>query len=281
MSRAWAAWQKFWFAPPSLAPLVLVRIGLGVLATLWALTVLPDATDFFGSAGVLEEPAPRSGAWTVLDLWTSDAAAVTVVAVLAVSGVALALGSRIAAVLVFVCLVSLSARNPAVGNAGDGLLRTLSFYVMLAPISAGVALRLVQVQLSFIYVFTVWAKLRGDTWVDGTAVSYAFRLEDLARFPLPDVGAVIVLAHVLTYGVLALELALGVLVWNRRARPWVLLCGVLLHLGIEYRLRVGFFSWAMLVTYLAFVPGDVAERALRRMRGWLPSRRWLASASTP
>ena len=55
---------------------------------------------------------------------------------------------------------------------------------------------------------------------------------------------------------------------------------VCLHLGIEYRLRVGFFSWAILTTYLSFVPGETAERVL----AWgtrLRSRRWLGSGSTP
>src|SRR5206468_6924850 len=125
-----------------------------------------------------------------------------------------------------------------------------------------------------------WAKLRGVTWPHGTAVGYAFRLEDLARFPVPDIGASLALTHVLTYAVLAIEASIGVLVWNRRLRPWVLLVGVCLHLGIEYRLRVGFFSWAILVTYLAWVPADVAERVLARVAR-LRSRGWQRSGSTP
>ena len=36
----------------------------------------------------------------------------------------------------------------------------------------------------------------------------------------------VLIANVLTYGTLAVELALGILVWNRVLRPWVLLLGV-------------------------------------------------------
>jgi hypothetical protein len=61
----------------------------------------------------------------------------------------------------------------------------------------------------------------------------------------------------------------------------VLLAGVALHLGIEYRLRVGFFSWAVLVSYLAFVPPDVAERVLGGIGTRLRSAPWRGSASTP
>jgi uncharacterized membrane protein YphA (DoxX/SURF4 family) len=284
MSRAWAAWERFWFEPRSVAPLVLIRIAFGLLVVLWALSVLPDAKAFFGSSGVLAKAPGRDGAWSVLDLWSSDTAAVILVVLLVAGGLCLMIGlwSRLAAAVVFVAFVSLGNRNPFVGNAGDGLLRILSLYVLLAPVGAAFSvdalrrgrglldfprrpawpLRLIQIQLSLIYIGTVWAKLRGHDWPDGTAVAYAFRLDDLARFPVPDLGASLLLTHVLTYGVLVLEASLGVLVWVRRLRPWVLLAGVCLHLGIEYRLRVGFFSWAILVTYLAFVPSEVAERVL-------------------
>ena len=36
--------------------------------------------------------------------------------------------------------------------------------------------------MSLVYFFAVWEKLRGETWNDGTAISYAFRIEDLERF---------------------------------------------------------------------------------------------------
>jgi hypothetical protein len=190
---------------------------------------------------------------------------------------------------VFVAFVSLSKRNPFVGNSGDGLIRVLALYLMLAPAAAGLrdfprrapwALRLIQVQISLLYLATVWAKLRGSTWPDGTAVGYAFRIEDLTRFPLPDLGQWLALTNALTWAALAIELSIGVLVWNRRLRPWVLLAGVCLHLGIEYRLRVGFFSWAVLVGYLAFVPGEVAERLLGGLDARLRSARWARSGST-
>lgn len=284
MARAWQAWERFWFEPRSLAPLALVRIAFGVLVFLWALSVLPDAKTFFGPDGVLADSPSRDGAWSLLHLWDSGTFAVLLVVLLGIGGLCLAAGvaGRVASVVVFVAFVSLSNRNPFIGNSGDALLRVLSLYMVCAAFAPRSTwpLRLVQIQVSLIYVGTVWAKLRGHNWPDGDAVAYAFRLEDLARFAVPDVGASELVTHVLTYGVLVLEASLGVLIWVPRLRPWVLLAGVCLHLGIEYRLRVGFFSWAILTTYLAFVPGDVAERVLARLPR-LRSRRWLGSGSTP
>jgi hypothetical protein len=70
----------------------------------------------------------------------------------------------------------------------------------------------------------------------------------------------------MTYGTLAVEFSIGVLVWNRRLRPYVLLAGIALHLSIELTMRIGFFSWAVLVAYLAFVPPEHAELAIQRAR---------------
>jgi hypothetical protein len=131
-----------------------------------------------------------------------------VLAALALSSVCLMLGqwTRVAAVVVFVGIVSLEHRNPFVFNSGDGLLRVIAFYMMLAPSGASLsldrrrrdrsafwefprrapcALRLMQVQLSVVYLSSVWTKLGGTTWNDGTAVSYAVRLEDIERFAPP------------------------------------------------------------------------------------------------
>jgi hypothetical protein len=209
-------------------------------------------------------------------------------AVLLAGCVALAIGwrTRFAAAVVFVLVTSFQRRNGFVFNAGDGALRILAFYMLLLPAGAAVsvdavrarrspwayperapwALRLVQLQLSIVYLATVLEKLRGETWVHGTAVGYTVQIDDVARFPLPFVGGSPVLAGVFTYVTLMTEIAVGVGVWVPRLRRWVLLAGVGLHLGIEYSLRVGFFTAAMLVMYLSFVPPDAAERVVRAGR---------------
>jgi hypothetical protein len=105
------------------------------------------------------------------------------------------------------------------------------------------------------------------TWNDGTAVAYALRLEQIHRLPIPDfVVTQPVVVNLLTYGTLAVELTIAILVWNRRARPWVLGAGVVLHLLIDYALVVGFFSLAMFVLYLAFVSPEWATARVRSLQ---------------
>jgi hypothetical protein len=54
-------------------------------------------------------------------------------------------------------------------------------------------------------------------------------------------------------------LAIAVLVWNRRWRFWVLAAGVVMHVTMMVSMNVGFFSLAMFVLYLAFVPADAVQ----------------------
>ncbi len=76
-------------------------------------------------------------------------------------------------------------------------------------------------------------------------------------------------SNLATYRTLALELGLAVLIWSRRARPWVLLAGVAFHLLIEITMRVGFFALTMFVYYLAWLEPERVSTwllALRRDR---------------
>jgi predicted DCC family thiol-disulfide oxidoreductase YuxK len=291
MRRVLQGWDRFWFAPAPTSTLALFRIAFALVVLAWAFSLAPSLFAFFSEDGILStQPDRGAAAWGVLDVFSSDAAVTALYLALIAGSVCLLVGfrSRLAALVVFVCIVSLNRRNPWVLNSGDLLLSVLAFYLMLAPSGSALSvdrwlrnrkgfwefpersvwsLRLVQVQVSILYVAAVWAKLQGATWNDGTAVSYALRIEDLERFPVPDlVTGSLVLVNLLTYGTLAVELALGLLVWNRVLRPWVLLLGLSLHLGIDLAVRVGFFSYAVLVAYIAFIPPETARDWILRLR---------------
>ena len=297
-----AAWQRFWFAPTSTATLAVVRIAFAVVVLAWTISLGRDLRAFFTDDGIVPsapdyEGAGDRGVWGLLNMFSSDAAAIAVYVVLLVAAVCLLIGfhTRLAALLVFVAIVSFQRRNPFVFNAGVELLRILALYLALAPAGAALsvdrwrrakaafwefplrapwALRLIQIQLSVLYIAAVWWKARGTTWHEGTAVSYAFRIEDIARFDVPNfVTDSLLIANVLTFGTLAVELALGILVWNRVLRPWVLLVGVALHIGIDLAVRVGFFSYAVFVLYLAFIPPETMKAWVLAVRDRLAGAR--------
>lgn len=286
MKRLLATWDDFWLVPEPTSTLAVVRMAYGALLLAWAAMLGPDLSPFFSTSGILPEGYDTPWAWSLLDVVGSDTFTAVVYWLLLASAVGLVLGyrTRLAAVVAFVAVVSLYRRNPSVFQGGDHALRVFSFYFMFTPAGTALsldrwrrardnfwefpkraawALRLIQVQLSLIYLFTVWIKVRGTTWNDGTAFSYSVRVGELVRLELPTwMTTSVAVSNVATYSALATEFAMAVLVWNRRARPWVLAAGVLLHLIIEITLRVGFFSFAMFLYYLAWLDPE-------KVRSWL------------
>ena len=274
-----SAWNRFWFAPQATSSLAIFRIAFGALTFVWGLSLLPDFQAFFSPHGV--EPVHPSnqdpGFWGLLNLTDSYTVAVVLYVVLLAAALCVLVGyrTRVASVLLFLAILSFERRSPSIFNAGDGLIRCLALYLVFAPAGAALsvdrwrnardrfwefperapwALRLVQIQVSVVYLATVWDKLQGEPWRDGTAVSFALRLEDYQRFAVPgDLSHSMLVSGAMTYGTLAAELMLALLIWNRAARPLVLAIGVGLHLGIGFSLRIGFFSETMLTAYLAFL----------------------------
>lgn len=275
-------WRRFWFSEDSAYPLGFIRIAFGLLMILWTLSLYPGLYDRFGPAGVVPVPPKADFTWSVFRVFPGDSAVLAGWVVLLMASIALTLGwrSRLAAVLVFVMVVSFERRNPFVMNAGDVLLRVEALFIALSASDAALSLdqrrrtgtfwsaerrrvwpiRLMQIQVSIIYLSTVVAKLHGETWQAGTAVAYSLRQNDLLFFTVPRwFTDSMLLSNVLSWSTLLIELAIGLLVWNRRARPWVLAAGVALHLCIFVSMSIGLFSLAMFVLYLAFLPSDRAE----------------------
>jgi len=268
------AWNEFWFRPQSTATLALLRIVVGGLTVVWTLVLMSDFDDLFGPDGVAAGPR----------------LAPLLAGLLLVSAICLTLGfrTRLAAATVLFCLLVLYRVNSLVWNTGDTLLRHLLLFLALSPAGAAVsidsarrgrdrqwdfplrqpwALRLVQVQVALMYVVSFTSKLKGSTWRNGTAVSYILRIAPDQRFVLPSaVTSSLTWSHALTWGTLAVEGAIPLLVWNRRTRPFVLAAGAALHLSIDLTLRTGFFTWIVLASYVSFVPPETAERILRRFR---------------
>ena len=286
-------WNRFWFEPTSTATLGVFRIAYGIVLLGWTLAIAPNALTFFSHGGILPKHPPTGLRWGPLAWSGSDAAVIAVVALLLLAAVCIAIGyrSRIACAVAFVGIVALTRRNPFLFNSGDALLRNISLFMVAAPSGVALsvdawrkgrdafwefpkrapwALRLIQVQISMVYLFTFWAKARGSRWIAGTAVAESLRVGDVSRIHLPyGLTNSLLIANVMTYGTLVVELSLAILIWNRRLRPWVIAAGIALHLFIELAFALGFFSIVMITSYISFVPEDAMERWLSGVRSRL------------
>jgi hypothetical protein len=301
-----SSWERFFFEPQTTAPMTLVRVAWGAVTAVWALTLLPDVDPFLTEGALLYERDLRDGAWNILPHLGWEHAGLALCLLLLVSSLTTMAGlkTRLSALVAVLCLIVLQRANTTISNSGDLLLRLVGISVVLSPcgllwsvdaaidrrrgrqrprLRAPFGLRLLQLEVAVGYLLSAWVKSRGTSWQDGTAIARALRIEDLQRFVAPDwLFEQAILLNLLTWGTLAFEATFIVLVWPRRTRLWVLGTGVLLHLGIDVFLDVGFFSVAIYLAYLAFLPPDLADRLVGRFdeRVRVPRGAWPA-APTP
>jgi hypothetical protein len=283
------AWQSFWFQPQPMYTLGVVRMAFGALAILWGLWLLPMRDGLLDANGVTPTQPSTAHTWGLFAVWNTNGAMLIGIVVLVLAAFALLIGwhSRLAAILVFILIMSFERRIPLAFNSGDALVRIEALFIAISPCGAALSLdqrrttgsfwsaqtrpnwpiRLLQVQLSIIYIAAAQVKLSGEPWLHGTAVSYVLRLEDMQRVIAPEWFATNALAmNMLTWGTIAVELAVGILVWFPRFRPWVLAAGVLMHLLIDAYVQVGIFSYAMFVMYFAWLSPETAKLLPQKVR---------------
>ncbi len=142
---------------------------------------------------------------------------------------------------------------------------------------ANLALRLMQVHLCVIYVFACLSKLQGESWWNGLAIWQAVSNLEYQSRDLTWLAWYPWLVNLLTHATIAWEMTFWALVWRPALRPFVLLGGVAIHLGIGAFMGMWTFGLAMIFAYVCFLPGqslaallgwttNVIGRVLRRLR---------------
>jgi len=296
--------RGFWLGEADLAPLGLFRIVYGILLFNWVWQLLPNLSPFFTDEGML----PRSSLltffpvrfsllnvvgewWQVWLFWLASLA----VAVMLTVGYR----TRTACVLAFLIIVSFQWRNPLILDGSDLVFRLVAFWMIFtaagdrysvdaalrrvrgdAPSGFGPALpvRILELQIAWIYLTTCIDKLAGTKWLDGTATYYALQLkhtfgrawiEPLARNPFFN--------RLVTWGTLVVELAFLPLVFSpaltRHARLVAVITIAMLHIGIILMMNVGNFPVIMLAALILFLPPDLVSRMVDAGRRLLPRSR--------
>lgn len=286
-------WNEFFFRKQSPVPIALFRIVYGslVVVTLWLLR--PDWFNWYGPHAWLSLPTalklepgrrlnlfsiiPHTDAWIDAVFWIALGSAVSLT---------IGLFTRASTILVFVCLNSIQQRNLYITHGGDTFLRLSGFFLIFAPAGAALSLdrllrvrrgkepahiqrqspwaqRLIQIQLSLMYLTAFLVKIKGATWLQGTALFYVYHLDELRHFPLPAWFFHPTVLKLGDWSALALEFSLGTLIWVKELRYTLLTLGLALHLWLEYSLNIPLFQWDILSAYILFIdPADL---------GWMAS----------
>ena len=218
---------------------------------------------------------------------------------------ALGFWSRISSIALLVGVTSIHHRCPDILHSGDTLMRVMLLYIAVAPSGASCSLdrlialkkgtappepaqvslwpqRMMQIQVAIVYFTTVWHKSFGQWWLNGTATWYPPQLDEFDRFPVPHFFDQQPMLAVMTYGTLLTELGLGTLVFAKPLRKWVLLCGLLLHAGIEFRMNIPLFSFITVSTYMTFYEGEEVTAWAKRLAGrFRPFARFVSPLEAP
>lgn len=297
-------WNRFFFEPISAATLGLFRIVFGLIVTVSLIGKLPDRELFYGRDAIISIKTAESffhGIERPLNLFhlvpDQDPGLLIFMSLLIVTSVFLILGlfSRVSSILVWIGLTALSNRNFLVDNSGDDLMRILSFFLIFAPSGSALSLdralkkilspssasnkwalitpwafRLMQLQLAYVYLDTFYLKLYGASWRDGTAVYYAFHYIEMQRFNSPWGRAILGQLweiKLVTWATLAIEGAMGILIWFKPLRYWILGSAFLLHLGINLMLQFPVFQYVMMAGLTLFIEPREVTRAYNKFIG--------------
>jgi hypothetical protein len=188
------------------------------------------------------------------------------------------LWSRASAVVVWVLSTSFATLNPAIDNAGDSIRGIALFYLMLSPCGAAWSLdhwrshrrgqpagpvfvhpwpiRLLFLQMVFIYFCNGAYKLGGSDWRAGNSLYYVLNDVVLTRFSYQQFPVPVGLTRILSWSVLGWEVLFPLLVAIRWTRAAALLFGVAFHVGILASMELGLFVPYILALYLPLLPWE-------------------------
>jgi len=300
-------WNNFFFTPQSPLPISLFRILYGAMVIATLLLLHGDWLSWYGPHSWVSfatmrqvEPGPRLNLFTVIPQSDDCIQALFWISLIAAIFLTAGLYTRVSAATVFLCLNSIQQRNLYITHSGDTFLRVAGFFLIFAPAGAALSIdrllrlrrgkegaelqprspwaqRMIQLELSLLYLTSFWWKSLGDSWVNGTALYYIIHLDEIRRFPIPQWIAQSLFIKLGTWIALALEFALGTLVWIKEFRYPLLLLGLLFHLSLEYSLNVPMFQWDILSAYVLFLRPEDIVRAWNRIAGLVPRRQLIGS----
>lgn len=290
LDRLYDRQHRFWTAPTTGASAALFRIALGLLCVPTAFELLVNRERWFADDGTL----PWSVAvarneyirFSLIGLAPHSHGLLLVLGVaMLVAAVTLTLGiaSRASAFVAWACMLAFATRNPYIMNGGDRLFTLLLLVAIVMPLSRKWSLeagwrrteerlpsvwsiRLVQLQVAWMYAMTGFAKLAQPGWQHGHMMRDVLASPVYCEVPVMIGWAAVPL--VMGWGVLLFECGFPFAIWWRRTRPIWLAAGVAMHLGIELLMVIPLFSAATFVSYIPFLTDAEAERFV----AWLRAR---------
>ena len=293
LGAIWQGWRSFWFAPTGTASIGLYRILFGLLVLQVGLVHLgAHFEEWYGKNSMVPLPAvvnhfwhhePRFDYFLLFAQTDSTFSIIYIAFISAAIFLCLGLFSNYSAAFIWLTLLSMHHQNPYNINGGDAFLRTVAPFLALShcgdsysvdaliakkmgrprlTVKNPWAQRMIQVQIALVYWQTFCCKMAGPQWLDGTAIYYATRLDDMMRFPAPWITDNMLVLKFLDYSTLVIEFLAWNAIFIKSVRYYILIGLVCLHLGIDYLINLPVFEWAFICTLVTFVESVDVENCL-------------------
>jgi len=309
--RQWASdvlagWNRFWFEPSAPHTLALIRILGGLMLFYTHLVWSFDLEAFLGAApwvnrdaslAMYDSPYTWSYLWHIESpalLWFLHALALVVFAALTVG-----FRTRLMSILAWFITLAYCHRLQGALYGLDQVNAMLAMYLTVGPAGAvwsvdrwlakrrgtatqapaasvgtNLAIRLMQVHLTIVYLFGGISKLKGTAWWDGSATWLAVANYEYQSLDLTWLGRWIPLLAILTHVTVFWETFYPVLIWPRLTRPVMLLLAFCVHGSIAVALGMPTFGMAMIIANLACLETAFTARVVTaggRLLGLGPS----------
>lgn len=287
--------NKFFFEEKPTEGIALFRIVWCALLLCYFLLDLANVQDFYGPHAIISFATAESGlplahlsVFKYLKITNEVTMGLMIIYGISLLTSMLGLFTRYSLIIAFVCMTSFHQRNIFMLSSSETLMRVIMILLICSPCGHSFsfdsllgryypefrqkrtwpvwALRLIQIQLSVVYIWTFLHKLKGETWLDGTAVYYATRLEGMTNFTIPFLMDSPLFLKLATWATLATEFSLGVLIWVKPIRKYVIVLGVVFHLGIEYLMSIPFFELSMIVLLMNFISPEELKAFVVRIK---------------
>jgi len=298
--------EAFFFARRSAWPFGLMRATWAGVALIFLLRQWFDVTAFYSDDGFLPRDlvylvTRDDWRFSILDysgeVWYVWAWYITMLVAFACS--MLGIAPRTSTIASFLLLSSFHERDAMTLGGGDTVLRNVGFILAIAPgieafsfsrlrrhyaswkktktllppvTMSAWPYRLLLWQMMVLYITSLWWKLLGDMWLDGTAVGAALHHSIFLNWPYGVINEFMPFAAYLTHATVFWEASWLLLlvpstVWkwtNIPVKRLVLAGGLAFHGGIAVFMDVGVFPYVLFAAYLGLL--DDGDRAwLKRL----------------
>jgi len=185
--------------------------------------------------------------------------------------------TRLFIILSWLLMISLQNRIGIVLSGGDMLLRSLLLFAIFLPLGARFSVDESQskhsppshaftswagfclmLQLAFVYLFVIYIRRGGPYWWDGTALHYAFSIDQMTTGLGQWLKYQKDILSVSTYVTMAIEFLGPVLIFvpfaTQKIRGAVIPIMIGMHISITFFFQIGLFPWISCVSWFFLIP---------------------------